>query len=1090
MAEPVAIHTTATGSSGSGQRQFKKHKVLPRPPSIRANDLDASPPSRPVSEIVVDTDVPAINFDPPSPPTLKRQSKRIPTGPELPPTPPAHSRTSSSGHSAAPSSPTISGSMLQDSPDIVPAISPATPPDQRSPPTPDVTPPQPANRPKALRPAPLARGASGTTTTESRTESFTTAREELLSSEEDDTPSTVRLSGRTSQSTVRKVSVPLPGQAPDPKALDRALSRLSPSKRYKPSPKAKRPEANQDSRPRNASGSREVEAMDRSVTVKLKPAPAPQTRRRGYRRDVIEDVDDTIIPSSAIHAVRQLSLSEKNHSHSRPSSSPHSRRDQQRRATNPTTVETEAPLKKRSSSGKPPRSASSSVVDALLAEGQPQGRKTLRHVRKQPALRDLSGQYSERASSTTELNLSAQPDTQLRGRPGRGRDRIESFVSVSTVNSVGSRKARREVLKNGGIPVIVVPDRRSSTRSTSREPSLRSTSSRRSRRTQSLSSAPLDGKESSTTDRRSRHAKSYSVSDGSERTIDFPPVIPARSSSLSAPTSRTASRTCSLTTESIRAHDAFQKQLQQEQAKEQAKDQAKKLSKEQTPTASAGPSEHAKEQNTTQTASVKLEAHDAPVAEKSDSDRHQSLEVPRVSIQTSPDTYIFDDPLKLGAASSLVASPRSDRFEDGLSTKRLTARNTPFSVTSAETNFTAPEVSEALMVHMYAHQNSSVLMVNHSAKPSDGSVTTQNEVPRSGGGFEPGKSVLVDDNDEGGIPVTPPQPQFSLDDIDSPLRNPRSPPQPPSHPPALAFIPATPSGITPAPDKDIQMGNFFESIAEQPPSARRPSIVRRAFSRRRRNLSVEYPPNSSRTPNFLKRALSLSRRRNSRRGDDRITAPYRGNYPWEGDDPPEENKLHPFWRPQWSADEDGYDDEYDDDDDDERYQDRGRDEGYMRYPLVDNRPSRRRRSISARVKRTLTGLSSRDDDDYVIDDGDGPSRRTIQRTLSGNLRVMKRRSSLHSLRRRFSQTERPSTDYDYRRSFWRGSSAQKRTRSLSRRRFSLDEPIERIQGLSRRFSEKRREKRTQELRRKISGPKDVRGGVEEVIRSRKQPGFL
>ncbi|KAK7220635.1 hypothetical protein V2G26_008638 [Clonostachys chloroleuca] len=978
MAEPVAIHTGATGSSGSGQRQFKKHKVLPRPLSIRANDLDASPPSRPVSEIVIDTDVPAINFDPPSPPTLKRQSKRIPTGPELPPTPPAHSRTSSSSHSAAPSSPTISGSMLQDSPDVVPAISPATPPDQRSPPTPDVTPP-PANRPKALRPAPLARGASGTTTTDSRTESFTTAREELLSSEEDDNPSTVRPSRRTSQATVRKESVPLAGQVPDPKALDRALSQLSPSKRYKNSPKAKRPEANQDSRPRNASGSREVEAMDRSVTVKLKPAPAPQSRRRGYRRDVIEDVDDTIIPSSAIQAVRQLSLSEKNHSHSRPSSSPHSRRDQQRRATNPTAVENEAPLKKRSSSGKPPRSASSSVVDALLAEGQTQGRKTLRHVRKQPALRDLSGQYSERASSSTELNLLAQTDIQPRGRPGRGRDRIESFVSVSTVNSVGSRKARREVLKNGGIPVIVVPDRRSSTRSTSREPSLRSTSSRRSRRTQSLSSAPIDGKESSTTSRRSRHGKAYSVSDGSERTIDFPPVIPARSSSLSAPTSRNASRTCSLTTESIRAHDAFQKQLQQEQAK----DQVKKLAKEQTPTASADPLEHAKDHNTTQTANGKLETQDAPVVEKSDSDRHQSLE--------------------LGAASSLVASPRSDRFEDGLSTKRLTARNTPFSVTSAETNFTAPEVSEALMVHMYAHQNSSVLMVNHSAKPSDGSVTTQKEVPRSGGGFEPGKSVLVDDNDEEGIPVTPPQPQFSLDDVDSPLRNPRSPPQPPSHPPALAFIPATPSGLTPAPDKTIQMGNFFESIAEKPPA----------------------------------------------HGDlqslDELSA---------GDG------------------------------------DRGRDEGYMRYPLVDNRPSRRRRSISARVKRTLTGLSSREDDDYVIDDGDGPSRRTIQRTLSGNLRVMKRRSSLHSLRRRFSQTERPSTDYDYRRSFWRGSSAQKRTRSLSRRRFSLDEPIERISGLSRRFSEKRREKRTQELRRKISGPKDVRGGVEEVIRSRKQPGFL
>src|SRR5690606_6814518 len=122
-----------------------------------------------------------------------------------------------------------------------------------------------------------------------------------------------------------------------------------------------------------------------------------------------------------------------------------------------------------------------------------------------------------------------------------------------------------------------------------------------------------------------------------------------------------------------------------------------------------------------------------------------------------------------------------------------------------------------------------------------------------------------------------------------------------------------------------------------------------------------------------------------------------------------------------------------------------------------------------------------DDEVYPADNGIGPERRTIRRTPRGNLRVMRRRNSASSLRGRFTQNGRPYTapDEESHRGFWRGNSVQKRDRPEGRRPFSLSGPLEEIQSLPRGFSEKRREKRHQELRQKISGPKDVRDGVED-----------
>lgn len=320
-------------------------------------------------------------------------------------------------------------------------------------------------------------------------------------------------------------------------------------------------------------------------------------------------------------------------------------------------------------------------------------------------------------------------------------------------------------------------------------------------------------------------------------------------------------------------------------------------------------------------------------------------------------------------------------------------------------------------------------------------------------------------NSEEMIPVTPPRKRFSSLEVDSPLRNPRAPPQPPKqppeHPPAINFIPATPSGMTPAAERLILQGNYFESLKEKPP--RRPSIVRRALSRRRH--SIAYVPSSR--GGFLARTFSMSRRNR----DDSDISLYKDN-----DKPSEEDKLHPFWRPQWISDTDSEpmdDYDYENDDYDDRYE---RDDEVYRYPPVDNRPRRRTRSFSQKVKQTFAILPSRE---YHVDDVHGPQRRTIRRTSSGNLRIV-RRVSIGSLRQRQGRSgnERHTVNGEPRTRFWRNSNAGR----SSTRRFSIGGKLEDIQNIPHKISERRREKRSQRLRQMISGPKVVRDGVGEVIR--------
>jgi hypothetical protein len=285
-----------------------------------------------------------------------------------------------------------------------------------------------------------------------------------------------------------------------------------------------------------------------------------------------------------------------------------------------------------------------------------------------------------------------------------------------------------------------------------------------------------------------------------------------------------------------------------------------------------------------------------------------------------------------------------------------------------------------------------------------------------------------------------------------------------------------------------KQGNYFEEMGEKPPQ-RSMSLVRRALGRRRHS-EQGFPPSASR-PGFLTRTLSLSRNVGrdpewlARGGKGKAVAPLpqAPAYPTDEHPPAEGNKLHPFWRPANS--------ELGDEDEDWVRDSEESGDRVYRFPPVDNRPSPPRRSFSSRMRRTFAILPVKLEDEYM-DGYDGPDRRTIRRTPSGNLRVMRYRGSLDSLRNGPPHDYRPYTAPDEAtngrpKSFWRGHG---RTASVSEPKrdsrtlipATLSSKLEGLQSLPRRFSERRREKRTQELRAKISGPREVRDGVGDVVR--------
>lgn len=1006
------------------QGTFKKHKVLPHPrnerlyatdiPRSRVRNLDLEVASVLSQRSTSQASISSVS--------LRRTPRRIVSGPDPPPTPPAHSRTSSSGHSVLPSSPTCVASRERSTDSIrePPPITPVTPTNQRSPPTPNLTPERspPGKADSRPKPRPVINDRiPSKATTDSRTESFKTAREDPETESEEDAKSTQRRvlpSVRSSLSTVRQVSA----EKPRPVGLGLGMESGTEDS-ITPRTKGEFMAFDGD-----WGSSSEVEQqwddnLQRAVTVRKR---RPHVQTNGGAAEVLEDV--TVTPTNAAKAVRSVSLALQDSPVVYPARrivSDHAEPSGPRAST---ASESPVSMDTRRASAVSTKSAVSTVVGAILIDtAAPERRKTLRHVQKRSGLRDSAWELP--LSSTSSVQSQVSPGDALKRRPMNGmrpETRVRSTASTSTHNSISSRKARRAIEKSGAIPVVVIPDRRSSQKS-SKEPSLRSTSSRRSKRSQSLGSAPLSQLSVSKGatpifERPGRRSRTVSESDGSrpgdQRTMDFPPVVPPRSSSLSAPTSRNNSRTGSLTADSLKAHNALQA--------ERARKALEGL--QATPDSAVGQA-------------TPKRAKPAPSALS----------------QGSPSDAAVQQARSFESGHQLR---HVDHFGDPFFGQRLTYQKTPFSQASVDTAGTNAEVAEAQAVNIYPHQNKSLLVVDHSNKPSESSSLEQksrnSQQSQPSGELQQPNPTIKTTAPDSNLPVTPPQPTFTMDDVDSPLRNPRVPPEPPA-PPVIAFIPATPSGLTPVHQKENMLGNYFDLVVEKP---QRPvSLLKRALTGRSvsgRRFSESGPAG----PGLLSRTFSLSRHP---RKEPNYLARIENEpmYPTPEDRPREENKLHAFWRPAYPNNED--EDDWHRDSDEQTY----------RYPPVDNRPrSGRTLSLSDRIKRTFAILPAYDE---FYDDADGgTARRTIRRTPSGNLRVVKRRHSLDSLRLR--PYSPPGAAHG---GLWR-------TYSLSR---TLGRGFEKygLHNIPRRMSERRREKRSQELRGKISGPTEVRDGVGDVIKT-------
>lgn len=988
-----------------GQPHFRKHKALPRPHNHRALDDDTRPNPASHDPCLAVEALSSAHPDaghPLIPRVLKHESRTIGTRPSLPPTPPNHSRDSSGSYSVLPCSQDLAHSRLHAIPQDVnrPVV---TPPDHRSPPTPDVTPPGPALRPHALRPSALDRSLSKPANMGSPIQSFETAREEPSSSDDESDRFTV---GQmlASASKPHEAANSQRGPVVSPPDLQVALERIQSGQPDVYKSQLRRRLAKFDG---TWCAPPDVE---REWASNLGMAMARPKKHVGF-----EDIDtpqkgtcngtldhDAALPTDA---AKPVSLHEAPLLSSPPQPLPNQGRGSSTASNSESSIRTDT----KRLSGQSIKSNPSTIVEVILVNLPPQRQRTLRHVQKRGTLRDTTDRSSP-VEGNAGLYLPKPIALEHRGEANR---RINGHA-LGTSNSIASGRARREVWENGGIPVFVVPERRSSSKGRStKEHALRSTSGRRSKRATSpdpvsynrparqgaypkLEQEPRRGRRRPESD--SHHLE--------HKTVDLTPSTPARSAPLSAHANGDA----------------------------------------------LGPADHRRALDSPQ---EHVEAHTRE-GETTASPDTQSSPFPEVSFRFEPDEG--HDLASLG------------RHEDALSSKKFSSRNTPFSIASFETSGTAPEVSEAMAVQMFHHQNSSVLVVNHLAKPAEVFKTANGEAKDLA-------QPIIKTTSPGGGSVTPRR--WSSDEVESPLRNPRPPPTPPAQPPAINFIPATPSGSTPAQERIVRQGNYFEETGETPP--RRPSMVRRVLGRRRH--SVDCPPTASRAPSLLTRTLSLSRNVRRPQPADSKAVDAAPPYPRKDAVPADENRLHPFWRAQAHEEErpngDGHDN-YDYDAGGARPKGSS---GEGTWAVPARVP---KRGFSARMKRTFAIFPIRDDESFPTETANGPERRTIRRTSSGNLRVMPRRASADSYLRRESMrgAAYAAPDANERRGFWGGRGLRQRGGQEVMRRSAMGRPWEGIQKLPRMLSERRREKRSKRLRQMISGPKDVRDGVREVIEPR------
>lgn len=473
-----------------------------------------------------------------------------------------------------------------------------------------------------------------------------------------------------------------------------------------------------------------------------------------------------------------------------------------------------------------------SAVEAYVVDSpiKPRKRGTLRKVVKNDSLRTVSSPIPE--SNRTSMQSTSDSPHRLVHK----KQKLNNHHRWSTGSEVSKRSLswgsasiwqKQEVIK-----VAVIPERRSSLHTST-------SSSQRHSRSISATSAPCNISMPPVSTPMTRKKRALSDSHDKSPSIFEPPKIPARSSSLSAPTSRAHSRSNSINSQQV--------SVQREQAEKDLRTTLERMESERLSASlrrssdqSSSPTPAPRKSTVESVGSNKPAGVDATKVAGNE-DEVQALERP-VTIEVS------------GIA------PGTKEWAD---LRPATIHGTPFSQASMLS--ASPDIVEARIVNFFPHNNESLQLIEPYRLSETPAVKALKEQ-------DLGRSRTVPTTK---VTMTTPRASnhiLLVENVDSPLRNPRKPPEPPSLV-SFAVIPPTPQD-----ELDAQLG----------PTPNTSPVKTRTIGRAGRRPSLQGRGRSESFIKSLSRGLSLRNARNPK-ADQEL-----------------DSTLHPFWRPRAFWDDDDY----------------------------------------------------------------------------------------------------------------------------------------------------------------------------------------
>ncbi|KAK5938299.1 hypothetical protein PMZ80_009269 [Knufia obscura] len=477
-----------------------------------------------------------------------------------------------------------------------------------------------------------------------------------------------------------------------------------------------------------------------------------------------------------------------------------------------------------------------SAVEAYVVDSpiQPRKRGTLRKVIKNDSLRSTSSPIPE--SKRTSLQSTSDSSHRL----------VHKKLKLNNENrwSAGSEISKRSLSwgfspiwsRQEVIKVAVIPERGSSLQTSA-------SSSRRHSRSISGGSTHINGSMPPVTTPMPRRKAALSHPQDTNTADGGPPQIPARSTSLSAPTSRNGSRANSITSHHL--------SIQREQAEKDLRSTLERMESERL-SASLRRSSHQSSSPTPAPRQVE-KTHQAmlePNVTNTEMSRKNS------SAAGSARSHQKSVTIDLGGID-----PGTKEWAD---LRPATLTGTPFSQASMLS--TSPEIVEARAISFFPHNNQSLQLI----EPNRLSETPAVKALRAQG---PERAQTLPAR---AMNITTPRTSDRLlqtvdNEVDSPLRNPRKPPQPPQV--QFSIIPPTPMS-----ERDHQLGATPDT---SPVKSRTGTLLRKRPSLQGRDRSESFIKS-------LGRNLSLRNAKNPKQDQDL------------------DSTLYPFWRPRAFWDDDDY----------------------------------------------------------------------------------------------------------------------------------------------------------------------------------------